>query len=508
MRQGNTSFLALLTLVAVVAAGLAEPARTATIPLEAQTPGAAPSSGRWHLADVTPTNDWCDFYSMASTFNGSPVPVGAVIDAYDPQGVHCGTCTAHTAGGWGVMHVYADDTGTTPDEGASSGDTISFRINGYAATVTSGSATWASKVRKNINISAWSPATITPTPSRTPTNTPTITPTPTSTGTPTNTPTITQTPSITPTPTKTPTPTNTLTPSITPTPSDTPTITPTSEAKHVYGRVIDRDTGLGLPGVTVRLYRDTGAGWGDPYRKSDTNSTGWFGWWISPVMVRYKVTEQDPPGYESESAAMPPGVSGTVVDANTIEFSLPPGPNVGEFLFSDFLVATVTPTEAATPTATSTGEVTDTPTATPSETCTATATGTLTPTETPTATITLTPTPSATPEPGVVQGYVWGDRNGDGHRQHGEGYAGVVVILYSEGPSAFAASAQRVTLTDDVGHYRFDDVNPGQHTLQFIDPRGRIPDKKASVDGGDLDISHVDVDLRFSWLYLPLAWRD
>ena len=61
------------------------------------------------LAQVVATSDWCDFYSTSSTLDGAPVPAGAVIDAYDPQGVHCGTFTVATAGVWGVMHVYADD---------------------------------------------------------------------------------------------------------------------------------------------------------------------------------------------------------------------------------------------------------------------------------------------------------------------------------------------------------------------------------------------------------------
>lgn len=83
----------------------------------------------------TPTNEWVNFYGLNTTLNGAPVPVGAVITAYDPSGVLCGQFVVHTAGQYGVMPVYRDDPATSVDEGAQPGDTLTFRINGQPATV-------------------------------------------------------------------------------------------------------------------------------------------------------------------------------------------------------------------------------------------------------------------------------------------------------------------------------------------------------------------------------------
>ncbi|MFH0990670.1 MAG: T9SS type A sorting domain-containing protein [bacterium] len=86
---------------------------------------------------VVPTTTWTDFYSSNTTLNGSPIQVGAVIEAFDAQGVLCGQFTVTTAGMYGYLHVYGDDPTTTGvDEGASPGDTIRFKINGTPATST------------------------------------------------------------------------------------------------------------------------------------------------------------------------------------------------------------------------------------------------------------------------------------------------------------------------------------------------------------------------------------
>jgi len=84
-------------------------------------------------AQIIPTNEWVNFYSATTTLDGAPVPCGAIIDAYDPDGVHCGTFTVVTPGQYGFMPVYRDDPTTDIDEGASPGDTISFTINGLPA---------------------------------------------------------------------------------------------------------------------------------------------------------------------------------------------------------------------------------------------------------------------------------------------------------------------------------------------------------------------------------------
>ncbi len=112
---------------------------------------------RWSQAAprvVIPTNDWCDFYSLSTLLDGASAPVGAVVNAYDPQGVHCGTFTMTVAGQWGLMHVYADDPNTPEDEGAQPGDVITFRVGGKLAAVASGDNTWASKALRQVALVA------------------------------------------------------------------------------------------------------------------------------------------------------------------------------------------------------------------------------------------------------------------------------------------------------------------------------------------------------------------
>lgn len=84
---------------------------------------------------IVPTNEWVHFYSSSTTLNNAPIPVGALIDAYDPDGVHCGADTVRNAGSYGYMNVYADDNypGSVIDEGADPGDSITFYINGVLA---------------------------------------------------------------------------------------------------------------------------------------------------------------------------------------------------------------------------------------------------------------------------------------------------------------------------------------------------------------------------------------
>ncbi|MBC7224623.1 MAG: hypothetical protein H5T59_10200, partial [Anaerolineae bacterium] len=58
---------------------------------------------------ITPTNEWVNFWSIHTTLHGAPVPVGAVIQAFDPTGVPCGVYTVTIAGYYGLMAVYRDD---------------------------------------------------------------------------------------------------------------------------------------------------------------------------------------------------------------------------------------------------------------------------------------------------------------------------------------------------------------------------------------------------------------
>lgn len=76
---------------------------------------------------------WVDFWGLQTTLGDQPVPVGAVVRAYDPTGVLAGAFTVTTPGWYGLMPVYGDDPRSPEDEGARSGDAISFSINGLPA---------------------------------------------------------------------------------------------------------------------------------------------------------------------------------------------------------------------------------------------------------------------------------------------------------------------------------------------------------------------------------------
>jgi hypothetical protein len=81
-----------------------------------------------------PGPEWVDFFSANSWYLGEPVPVGAVIEAFDPQGVKCGQRTVEFEGQYGVLSCLRDDEMTPDvDEGAEPGDVISFTINGLPA---------------------------------------------------------------------------------------------------------------------------------------------------------------------------------------------------------------------------------------------------------------------------------------------------------------------------------------------------------------------------------------
>ena len=92
------------------------PLPTVTTPTATTVPGSSP--------------EWVNFYGTASTLNGAPIPVGAVVQAFAQDGTLCGSFTVTAAGSYGVL---ACQRATAGSPGAGPGQTISFRINGFAA---------------------------------------------------------------------------------------------------------------------------------------------------------------------------------------------------------------------------------------------------------------------------------------------------------------------------------------------------------------------------------------
>ncbi len=266
-----------------------------------------------------------------------------------------------------------------------------------------------------------------------------------------------------------------------PTPTNTPT--PTSiwpPVIYVHGRVIDGDTGLGIEGATIRLYRSYGAEW-RLIREKTTGEGGYWGTGISPAQCNYKLTEEDLWGWKSINATLPDFIQGRCTDPtaygwNTIEFRIAPRLLNGEFIFTD-VVDPAELTRTATPT----------PTETPRPTATAT----------PEPPATHTPVPTPPPGPGTLHGYVWTDLNGDDRRRPEEVYVGVMVTL-----------RDRQTTTDERGHYRFDDVEPGEYELEVADPKGRFPPITVVVDARGIDLEPVFHDIRLHSSYWPLVFGE
>lgn len=87
-------------------------------------------------ADVIPTNE-AKMFGGDVYINGHLAPIGTIVDAYDPDGVHCGTFTISKPDGvYGYMPVYGDDDFSAFDDGAETGDSITFKVNGVDATPT------------------------------------------------------------------------------------------------------------------------------------------------------------------------------------------------------------------------------------------------------------------------------------------------------------------------------------------------------------------------------------
>ncbi|MFH1928726.1 MAG: choice-of-anchor Q domain-containing protein, partial [Chloroflexota bacterium] len=153
-----------------------------------------------------------------------------------------------------------------------------------------------------------------------------------------------------------------------------PTPTPTPEAYWFNGYVYDDDTGLGIEGVTVKLYQWVDMEWTEIVSRT-TLDTGLYGLWAEGVPGKYAIVEVNPEGYVSARAWVHPGFNGTVINPDRVEFDHPPFGLVGMTHFYDVVAP-----------------LTETPTVTVGPSATPTATSTLTPTPT------LTCTPTATPE--------------------------------------------------------------------------------------------------------------
>jgi hypothetical protein len=109
--------------------------------------------------EVHPTPWFVDFVGRGgSLLDGKPLPVGAVVRAYDPTGVLAGRAEVILVG-WYLVSVYGDDPQTPDlDEGAVAGDSIAFTVDGHPAVpVGPEAAVWtASGSRVHVELRACS----------------------------------------------------------------------------------------------------------------------------------------------------------------------------------------------------------------------------------------------------------------------------------------------------------------------------------------------------------------
>ena len=81
-------------------------------------------------AGVTPTTEWIDLFGDGITLDGTLIPAGTVLAAYDENGHLCGQATVGTGGRISFTPVYRDDKGTTTVEGPDLGGSINLAVNG------------------------------------------------------------------------------------------------------------------------------------------------------------------------------------------------------------------------------------------------------------------------------------------------------------------------------------------------------------------------------------------
>ena len=99
----------------------------------------------------------CDWWGESTTFDGTGIGEADMVTAKDPDGVSCGTQYHWGDSGQYAIHVAGDDPDTPEDEGAGTGDVITFFINGHRAAVVSGSPVWEAGGGSPLELAALTP---------------------------------------------------------------------------------------------------------------------------------------------------------------------------------------------------------------------------------------------------------------------------------------------------------------------------------------------------------------
>jgi hypothetical protein len=108
-------------------ATLVYPTPFAAPPIFGQTPGSMrsyrPAPG------VTATPEWVDLFGDGLTLDGTLIPAGSVLAAYDENGHLCGQAVIEASGKLSFTPIYRDDKSTSTVEGPDYGGKINLAIN-------------------------------------------------------------------------------------------------------------------------------------------------------------------------------------------------------------------------------------------------------------------------------------------------------------------------------------------------------------------------------------------
>jgi len=92
-----------------------------------------------------------EFYGTVIDNSLIGFPEGTNVSAFDVNGTMCGYYNVTSAGYYGILSCNGDDSDSSEDEGADSGDIISFRINNETASTLNDSA-WSAGLFKRVDI--------------------------------------------------------------------------------------------------------------------------------------------------------------------------------------------------------------------------------------------------------------------------------------------------------------------------------------------------------------------
>jgi hypothetical protein len=104
--------------------------------------------------DVLSTPYFTQFYGEV-TVDAQPVPVGALVEAFNPRGDRVGCFEVTSPGLYGYMRVYGEDVSANPPiPGMRPGETVTFKVNGLTAQATGNTVWQDDKITRLVNLAA------------------------------------------------------------------------------------------------------------------------------------------------------------------------------------------------------------------------------------------------------------------------------------------------------------------------------------------------------------------